>query len=87
MDTRRIDGLRDALLMAGARTLELTDAAVYSGEIRTENFRGGKRKLDFDDRLRVLTAVAGDQEDAVVAVLKRFGADPASIYRIAATPD
>lgn len=82
----RIDGLRDALLMAGARSLELADAAVYSGTVRTENFRGQKRKLDFEDRLRVQTAVDGDHEDAVVAVFKRFGADPALISRLEILP-
>ncbi|MDK1359813.1 ammonium transporter [Arthrobacter sp. zg-Y1219] len=86
LDTGRIDGLRDALLMAGARSLELADAAVYSGTVRTENFRGQKRKLDFDDRLRVYAAVDSDHEEAVVSVLKRFGADPSSIYRVAIEP-
>ncbi|MET4058689.1 Amt family ammonium transporter [Arthrobacter sp. UYP6] len=86
LNTGRIDGLRDALLLAGARTLELADTAVYSGRIRTENFRGEERKMDFEDRLRVQVAVDADHEEAVVAVLKRFGAEPASIYRVAITP-
>lgn len=86
LNTDRIDGLRDSLLMAGARSLELSDAEVYTGKIRTENFRGGKRNLDFDDQLRVLAAVDGEHEEAVTAVLKRFGAQPESIYRLPVTP-
>lgn len=86
VNTDRIDGLRDALLMAGARSLELADAAVYSGRIRTENFRGEKRRLDFEDRLRAQVAVDDEHEEAVVAVLKRFGAEPDSIYRLEITP-
>ena len=86
VDTARIDGLRDALLLAGARSLELADAAVYSDRIRTENFRGDQRKMDFEDRLRALVAVDREHEEAVVAVLKRFGAEQASIYRLDITP-
>jgi Amt family ammonium transporter len=86
VNTGRIDGLRDALLMAGARSLELSDAAVYTGRIRTENFRGGKRNMDFDDQLRVLAAVDAEHEEAVTAVLKRFGAQPESIYRLPVSP-
>ena len=86
VNTERIDGLRDALLMAGARSLELADAAVYTGKIRTEGFRNEKRRIDFEDWLRVQAAVDADHEEAVVAVLKRFGAEPDSIYRLAVTP-
>ncbi|GAA3294412.1 ammonium transporter [Arthrobacter citreus] len=86
VNTNRIDGLRDALLMAGARSLELADAAVYTGTLRTENFRGRDRKLDFEDRLRVLTAVDSDHEEAVAAVLRNFGAEPETLYRLPATP-
>ena len=86
VNTERIDGLRDALLMAGARSLELSDSAVYTGSIRTEAFRAEKRRIDFDDRMRVQVAVDEEHEEAVVAVLKRFGAEPASIYRLAITP-
>ena len=42
--------------------------------------------MDFDDWLRVQVAVDDDHEEAVVAVLKRFGAEPDSIYRVAITP-
>nr|WP_273544402.1 ammonium transporter [Arthrobacter jiangjiafuii] len=85
VNTHRIDGLRDALLMAGARSLELADASVYTGTVHTEVFRGEVRKLDFEDRLRVQAGVDSDHEEAVVAVLKRFGAEPGSIYRLAVT--
>ena len=86
VNTERIDGLRDALLMAGARSLELADAAVYTGRIHTEVFRSDRRRIDFDERLRVQAAVDDEHEEAVVAVLKRFGAEPDSIYRLAITP-
>ncbi|MCC3293880.1 ammonium transporter [Arthrobacter sp. zg-Y411] len=86
VNTERLDGLRDALLMAGARSLELAEASVYTGKIRTEAFRSEKRRMDFDDWLRVQVAVDDDHEEAVVAVLKRFGAEPDSIYRVAITP-
>ncbi|MCC3276017.1 MULTISPECIES: ammonium transporter [unclassified Arthrobacter] len=86
VSTDRIDGLRDALLMAGARSLELSDAAVYTGKVRTEAFRSEKRRIDFADRMRVQAAVDEEHEEAVVAVLKRFGAEPDSIYRLAITP-
>ena len=84
-DTDRIDGLRDSLLMAGARSLECTDAAVFTGVSRTEVFRGDTRSIDFADRLRIQVTVDDEHEEAVVAVLKRFGADPDSMYRIAVT--
>ncbi|MDM7990079.1 ammonium transporter [Arthrobacter sp. zg-Y877] len=86
VSTERVDGLRDALLMAGARSLELSDAAVYTGKIRTEAFRSQERRIDFHDRLRVKAAVDEEHEEAVVAVLKRFGAEPESIYRLAILP-
>ncbi|KAD4060269.1 ammonium transporter [Arthrobacter yangruifuii] len=86
VNAERIDGLRDALLMAGARSLELADAVVYTDKVRTETFRSEKRRIDFDDRIRVQAAVDEDHEEAVVAVLKRFGAEPESIYRLAITP-
>ena len=85
VDTDRIDGLRDALLLAGARSLELADTAVYSGTIHTENFRSEKRKLDFENRVRVQVKVDTEHEEAVVSVLKRYGADPSSVYRVAIT--
>lgn len=86
VNTDRIDGLRDALLLAGARSLELSDSAVYSDRLRTETFRGNQRKMDFEDRLRAQVAVDSEHEEAVVAVLKRFGAGPSSIYRLTITP-
>ena len=85
VNTQRIDGLRDSLLMAGARSLELADASVYTATVHAEVFRGQERRLDFEDRLRVQVGVNADHEEAVVAVLKRFGAEPGSIYRLAIT--
>ncbi|MCQ1994671.1 ammonium transporter [Arthrobacter sp. zg-Y1171] len=87
VNTERIDGLRDALLMAGARSLELSETAVYSGKIRSDTFRSEKRLIDFDERFRVQAAVDPEHEEAVVAVLKRFGAEPESIYRMAIAPN
>ncbi|MCC9173403.1 ammonium transporter [Arthrobacter sp. zg-Y179] len=86
VNTDRVDGLRDALLMAGARSLEMSDAAAYTGTVRTEAFRSEKRRIDFEDRLRVQAAVDEEHEEAVVAVLKRFGAEPDSIYRLSVIP-
>ena len=86
VDTSRIDGLRDALLMAGARSVELSEAVIYTGKIRTEQFRADRRVLDFDDRLRVQVGVDQDHEESVVAVLKRFGAETNTIHRLDVTP-
>ena len=86
VNTSRVDGLRDALLMAGARSVELSETTVYTGRIRTELFRSEKRTLDFDDRLRVQAGVDDEHEEAVVAVLKRFGAEPHTIHRLDVTP-
>ncbi|MFZ3453231.1 ammonium transporter [Arthrobacter sp. 7Tela_A1] len=87
VDTERIDGLRDAMLMAGARSLELTETTVYTGRIHSEVFRSEVRQLDFEDRLRVSAAVDDEHEEAVVAVLRRFGAEPGSIHRLELSPD
>ncbi|WP_312183051.1 ammonium transporter [Arthrobacter sp.] len=86
VNTERIDGLRDAMLMAGARSLELTETTVYTGRVRAEVFRSDVRKLDFEDRLRVYAAVDDEHEEAVVAVLRRFGAEPDSIHRLEISP-
>lgn len=86
VNTDRIDGLRDALLMAGARSVELMETTVYTGRVRTEVFRSDIRKLDFEDRLRVSAAVDDEHEEAVAAVLRRFGAEPESLHRLDLSP-
>ncbi|MER2135947.1 MAG: ammonium transporter [Arthrobacter sp.] len=86
VNTGRIDGLRDALLMAGARSIELMETTVYTGRVHTEVFRSDIRKLDFEDRMRVYTAVDDEHEEAVAAVLRRFGAEPGSIHRLEISP-
>ena len=86
VNTDRIDGLRDALLIAGARSLELMETTVYTGRIRTEVFRGDVRKMDFEDRIRVYVAVDDEHEEAVAAVLRRFGAEPESLHRLDLSP-
>ncbi|MER2136405.1 MAG: ammonium transporter [Arthrobacter sp.] len=86
VNTDRIDGLRDALLMAGARSIELMETTVYTGRVHTEVFRSDVRKLDFEDRMRVYAAVDDEHEEAVAAVLRRFGAEPDSIHRLEISP-
>ncbi|MFC7859894.1 ammonium transporter [Arthrobacter koreensis] len=86
VNTERLDGLRDALLMAGARSMELTETTVYTGRVRTEVFRSDVRKLDFEDRMRVYAAVDDEHEEAVAAVLRRFGAEPESLHRLEISP-
>jgi nitrogen regulatory protein PII len=86
VNTERLDGLRDALLMAGARSMELTETTVYTGRVRTEVFRSDVRKLDFEDRMRVYAAVDDEHEEAVAAVLRRFGAEPESFHRLEISP-
>ncbi|WP_326831494.1 ammonium transporter [Arthrobacter sp. BL-252-APC-1A] len=86
VNTERIDGLRDALLMAGARSIELMETTVYTGRVRTEVFRSNVRKLDFEERMRVYAAVDDEHEEAVAAVLRRFGAEPESVHRLEISP-
>ncbi|MCC2307417.1 ammonium transporter [Cellulomonas chengniuliangii] len=83
VDTGRVDALRDALLAAGAESIVLSDAAVYSPTTPiVEVFRGRYQRVDFRERLRVQAVVDDDHAAAVAAELVHtFGADPRSVYR------
>ncbi|MDM8086297.1 ammonium transporter [Cellulomonas cellasea] len=82
VDAGRVDELRDALLAAGAESIVLSEAAVYSATPVVESFRGRYQRVDFRERLRV-QAVADDAHAAAVVaqLVHRFGVDPASVYR------
>lgn len=82
VDAGRVDELRDALLAAGAESIVLSEAAVYSATPVVQSFRGRYQRVDFRERLRVQAVVDDAHSAAVVAELvHRFSVDSRSVYR------
>jgi ammonium transporter, Amt family len=52
VDYENLDELRTAILEAGAVQIVLSEASLYTSAPRTEVFRGQRRKVEFDPRLR-----------------------------------
>ena len=68
--------LRRALTGAGALSIVLSQASLYTGEVRTEVVRGHHIEVDFHDRLRVEVLTGAADVPRVVATLDGFaGAD------------
>ena len=79
--------LRRALTGAGALSIVLSQASLYTGEVRTEVVRGHHIEVDFHDRLRVEVTAAAADVPRVAAALDAF-ADGAGAARVVtlATP-
>ncbi|MDD9371218.1 MAG: ammonium transporter [Acidimicrobiales bacterium] len=75
VDSHRAEGLRDALVAAGAESIVLSEASAYTGVADVQVFRGHRRSVQFHERLRVEVTVGDAARAAVLDVLAQFGAD------------
>jgi ammonium transporter len=80
--------LRRALTGAGALSIVLSQASLYTGEVRTEVVRGHHIEVDFHDRLRVEVTAAAADVPRVAAALDTFadGAGAARVVTLATVP-
>src|ERR1700746_1934309 len=57
VDHKDLDELRTAIVEAGAVQIVLSEASLYTSAPRTEVFRGQRREVAFDPRLRLEVTV------------------------------
>ena len=72
VDHEDADELRAALVDAGAVSIVLSEASLYTGTSRTEVFRGQRRKVEFDARLRLEVLAAAPDVPSVVRAIRRI---------------
>jgi Amt family ammonium transporter len=72
VDHEDLDALRDTLLEAGAVQIVLSEASLYTSTPRTEVFRGQRRKVAFDPRLRLEVTVPESNVQRVVQAIRRI---------------
>jgi nitrogen regulatory protein PII len=72
VDHEDTDELRSMLIEAGAVSIVLSEASVYSPTPRTEVFRGQRRLVEFDARLRLEVLVAEPDVQRVVQTIRRI---------------
>src|SRR5277367_4261005 len=78
VDHEDADELRDLLTAAGAVSIVLSEASLYTGTGRTEVTRGQRRTVDFDSRLRLEVIAAAADVPRVVEAIR--GIPGASTY-------
>jgi Amt family ammonium transporter len=69
------DHLRNALLEAGAKSIAVSDARVYTGHTDTRIVRGVRTERDFPPRLRIDVLVSGANVSDVMEALDRYTTD------------
>jgi ammonium transporter len=74
LDTENIDPdhLRTALLDAGAQSIAISDARVYTGHTRTRTVRGVRTEHDFPPRLRVDILTPETHVDTIMTAINRY---------------
>jgi nitrogen regulatory protein PII len=71
VDHENLDELRATLVEAGAVQIVLSEASLYIHPPRTEVFRGQRRKIAFDPRLRLEVTVAESDVQRAVQAMQR----------------
>jgi len=75
VDHEDIDQLRTDLVQAGAVQIVLSEASLYTTTSRTQVFRGQRRTVEFDPRLRLeVTAAEPDVQRVIQAIQRVPGA-------------
>jgi ammonium transporter, Amt family len=72
VDHEDIDQLRAVLVEAGAVQIVLSEASLYTRTSRTEVFRGQRRIVEFDPRLRLEVTAAEPDVQRVVQAIERI---------------
>jgi ammonium transporter, Amt family len=72
VDHEDADELRAMLVEAGALSIVLSEASLYTPTPRTEVFRGQRRVVEFDSRLRVEVIAAESDVERVVQTIRRL---------------
>jgi Amt family ammonium transporter len=72
VDHEDLDALRDILVEAGAVQIVLSDASLYTTTPRTEVFRGQRRKVAFDPRLRLEVTVPDSGVHRMVQAIQQI---------------
>ena len=72
VDHEDLDELRATLVEAGAVQIVLSEASLYTPAPRTEVFRGQRRKIAFDPRLRLEVTVPESDVQCVVQAIRRI---------------
>jgi ammonium transporter, Amt family len=67
-----LDALRDTLVEAGAVQIVLSEASLYTSTPHTEVFRGQRRKVAFDPRLRLEVTVPKSEAHRMVQAIERI---------------
>jgi nitrogen regulatory protein PII len=77
VDHEDLEELRAAIVEAGAVQIVLSEASLYTSAPRTEVFRGQRRKVAFDPRLRLeVTVPESDVQRVVQAIQQIPGISP-----------
>jgi nitrogen regulatory protein PII len=75
VDHEDVDELRAILVKAGAIQIVLSEASMYTRAPRTEVFRGQRRMVEFEPRLRLeVTAAESDVQRVLHAIQRIPGA-------------
>jgi len=72
VDHEDLDELRATLVEAGAVQIVLSEASLYTPAPRMEVFRGQRRKIAFDPRLRLEVTVPESDVQRVVQAIRRI---------------
>jgi ammonium transporter, Amt family len=72
VDHEDADELRAMLVEAGAMSIVLSEASAYTTTPRTEVFRGQRRVVEFDSRLRVEVIAAEPDVQRIVQTIRRI---------------
>jgi ammonium transporter, Amt family len=72
VDHEDVDELRTTLVKAGAVQIVLSEASLYTSAPRTEVFRGQRRKVTFDPRLRLEVTVPESDVQRLVQAMRRI---------------
>jgi len=72
VDYEDLDELRATLVRAGAVQIVLSEASLYTSAPRTEVFRGQRRRVAFDPRLRLEVTVPEPDVQHVVQAIRRI---------------
>ena len=77
VDYKDLDELRNAIVEAGAVQIVISEASLYTSAPRTEVFRGQRRNVAFDPRLRLeVTVQKSDVPRVVRAIRQVAGVSP-----------
>jgi nitrogen regulatory protein PII len=72
VDHEDLDQLRATLVEAGAVQIVVSEASLYTPTPRTEVFRGQRRTIPFDPRLRLEVTVPESDVQRVVQAIRRI---------------